>query len=366
MHSQIRQASAGICPICGMSLEPEAPSQGDTANPELVDFSRRFWVAAILSGPLLVLLMSADMFGTHLLSDTKLPWVQLLLTAPIVLWAGAPFFARGFASLVTRNLNMFTLISIGVGAAFLYSLVATIAPNVFPASVRMHGMVPVYYEAAGIVVTLVLLGQMLELRARAAAGKAIRALLNLAPKTARRIGKNGHEDEVPLCHIHFGDHLRIRPGEAVPVDGVLLEGQSWVEESMLTGEPLPVSKIKGSALTGGTINGTGSLVMEAKAVGSDTMLARIVHMVSEAQRSRAPIQTVADRVSGWFVPLVIVVALATFAVWLLVGPEPRLGHALLNFIAVLIIACPCALGLATPMSIMVGTGRGAQARASAS
>ena len=361
MHSQIRQPGPGNCPICGMALEPEAPSLDDRPNPELVDFTRRWWVSAALSLPLLVLTMGADMFGLRLVSPAASPWIQLALAAPIVLWAGAPFFIRGWASLKTRHLNMFTLIAIGVGAAFLYSLVATIAPGLFPPTFKMHGMVPVYYEAAGVVVALVLLGQVLELRARAATGKAIRALLNLAPKTARRIAADGTETEILLAEVMAGDRLRIRPGEAVPVDGVVIDGKSSVDESMLTGEPLPVAKLAASALTGGTVNGTGSLVMEAQAVGSDTMLARIVKMVAEAQRSRAPIQAVADRISGWFVPLVIGIAVATFIVWSLVGPEPRIGHALLNAIAVLIIACPCALGLATPMSIMVGTGRGAQA-----
>ncbi len=361
MHPQIRQQGPGTCPICGMALEPEAPSLDDAPNPELVDFTRRWWVSAVLSVPLLVLTMGADLLGLHLVSPAISQWIQLALAAPIVLWAGAPFFVRGWTSLKTHHLNMFTLISIGVGAAFLYSLVATLAPGIFPDTFKTHGMVPVYYEAAGVVVALVLLGQVLELRARASTGKAIRALLNLAPKTARRIAADGTETEVPLAEIVAGDRLRVRPGEAVPVDGVVIEGKSSVDESMLTGEPLPVAKLAASALTGGTVNGTGSLVMEAQAVGSDTMLARIVKMVAEAQRSRAPIQAVADRISGWFVPLVIVIAVATFIVWSLVGPEPRIGHALLNAIAVLIIACPCALGLATPMSIMVGTGRGAQA-----
>ena len=361
MHPQIRQAGPGTCPICGMALEPEAPSLDDKPNPELVDFTRRFWVSAVLAVPLLVLTMGADLAGLHPVSPAISPWLQLALAAPIVLWAGAPFFVRGWKSLETRQFNMFTLISIGVGAAFLYSLVATLAPGLFPSTFKMHGMVPVYYEAAGVVVALVLLGQVLELRARAATGKAIRALLNLAPKTARRVGADGTETDIPLAEVIVGDHLRIRPGEAVPVDGVVVDGRSTVDESMLTGEPLPVAKQATSTLTGGTVNGTGSLVMEAQAVGSDTMLARIVRMVAEAQRSRAPIQAVADRISGWFVPLVIVVAVVTFGVWSLVGPEPRIGHALLNAIAVLIIACPCALGLATPMSIMVGTGRGAQA-----
>ncbi|MEY4890104.1 MAG: hypothetical protein RIQ75_1234, partial [Pseudomonadota bacterium] len=308
------------------------------------------------------LTMGTEFLGFHLVDPAYSPWIQLALTAPIVLWAGWPFFTRGWRSIVTGKLNMFTLIAIGVGAAFLYSVVATFAPGLFPDTFRMHGgMVPVYYEAAGVVVALVLLGQVLELRARAATGKAIRALLNLAPKTARRINGDGTETEVPLADVQTGDHLRVRPGEAVPVDGVVIEGRSSVDESMLTGEPLPVAKEATSALTGGTVNGTGSLVMEAQVVGSDTMLARIVRMVAEAQRSRAPIQAVADRISGWFVPLVIAIAIASFAVWSLVGPEPRIGHALLNAIAVLIIACPCALGLATPMSIMVATGRGAHA-----
>ena len=361
MHAEIRRNGPGACPICGMALEPKAPSLGDAPNPELIDFTRRLRAAAALAVPLLVLTMGTDMLGLQVIDPGISPWVQLALAAPIVFWAGGPFFARGWTSIRTRRLNMFTLISIGVGAAFSYSLVATLAPNLFPSSFKMHGRVPVYYEAAGVVIALVLLGQVLELRARAATGKAIRALLNLAPKTARRIAPDGTETEVPRAEILVGDRLRIRPGEAVPVDGIVTDGKSSVDESMLTGEPLPVAKEKSSALTGGTINGTGSLVMEAHAVGSDTMLAQIVKMVTEAQRSRAPIQAVADRISGWFVPLVILIAAVTFVVWGLFGPEPRIGHALLNAIAVLIIACPCALGLATPMSIMVGTGRGAQA-----
>lgn len=362
MHHEIRQQGPGTCPICGMALEPEEPSLDDAPNPELVDFTKRWWVSAALAVPLLILTMGTEFLRLHLVDPAYSPWIQLALTAPIVLWAGWPFFTRGWTSIVTRKLNMFTLIAIGVGAAFLYSVVATFAPGLFPATFRMHGgMVPVYYEAAGVFVALVLLGQVLELRARAATGKAIRALLNLAPKTARRINADGTETEIPLSDVHTGDRLRVRPGEAVPVDGVVIEGRSSVDESMLTGEPLPVAKEATSALTGGTVNGTGSIVMEAQAVGSDTMLARIVRMVAEAQRSRAPIQAVADRISGWFVPLVIAIAILSFAVWSLVGPEPRIGHALLNAIAVLIIACPCALGLATPMSIMVATGRGAHA-----
>ncbi|CAN5675516.1 heavy metal translocating P-type ATPase [soil metagenome] len=362
MHPQIRQDGPGTCPICGMALEPEAPSLDDAPNPELVDFTRRLWVAGLLSVPLLVLSMGAEMLGLTLLPPAWSAWAQLALTAPIVLWAGLPFFERGWTSLRTHHLNMFTLIAIGVGAAFLYSLVATVAPGIFPMTFHAHGMgPPVYYDAAGIVVTLVLLGQVLELRARAATGKAIRALMKLAPKTARRIAADGSESEIELSEVHPGDRLRIRPGEAVPGDGVTIEGRSAVDESMLTGEPMPIEKSAGAALTGGTVNGTGSLVMEAQAVGTDTVLARIVRMVAEAQRSRAPIQAVADRVSGWFVPGVVLIAIVTFVVWSLIGPEPRFGHALLNAIAVLIIACPCALGLATPMSIMVAAGRGAHA-----
>jgi Cu+-exporting ATPase len=362
MHPQIRREGPGTCPICGMALEPEEPSLDDAPNPELVDFTRRLWVSGLLTIPLLAVSMGAEMLGIHLIDPMISAWVQLLLTAPIVLWGGLPFFERGWMSLRTRHYNMFTLIAIGVGAAFLYSLVATVAPSLFPSSFQQHGArVPVYYEAAGVVVTLVLLGQVLELRARAATGRAIRALLDLAPKTARRIRADGAEVEVSLADVTVGDRLRVRPGEAIPVDGVVVEGRSPVDESMLTGEPAPVLKEPEAPVTGGTVNGTGSLLIEAKAVGSDTMLARIVKMVAEAQRSRAPIQAVADRISGWFVPLVVAIAVATFVIWSLVGPEPRFGHALLNAIAVLIIACPCALGLATPMSIMVGTGRGAHA-----
>ena len=361
MHPQIREDGPGTCPICGMSLEPADPTLDTGPNPELTDFTRRVWVAGVLSVPLLAISMVAEMLGISFVPPTYSPWVQLALSAPIVLWAGAPFFQRGWTSIRTRNLNMFTLVSLGVGAAFAYSLVATIAPGVFPPSFRMHGVIPVYYEAAGVVVTLVLLGQVLELRARAATGRAIRALMDLAPKTARRLRTDGSEEDIPLSDVATGDRLRVRPGEALPVDGVVIDGRSSVDEAMLTGEPAPVLKEKDAVVTGGTINGTGSLVIEARAVGADTVLARIVTMVAEAQRSRAPIQAIADRVSGWFVPLVVGVAILTFIVWNLVGPEPRFGHALLNAIAVLIIACPCALGLATPMSIMVGTGRGARA-----
>ncbi len=362
MHPQIRREGPGTCPICGMALEPEEPSLDDAPSPELVDFTRRLWVAGVLTVPLLAVSMFAEMLMIHIVSPAISPWVQLALTAPIVLWAGGPFFFRGWTSVRTGHLNMFTLISIGVGAAFFYSVVATLAPGIFPATFRAQaGMVPVYYEAAGVVVTLVLLGQVLELRARAATGRAIRALLDLTPKTAHRVGRDGAEEDVSLSAVAAGDRLRVRPGEAIPVDGVVVEGRSSVDESMLTGEAAPVLKEMDATVTGGTVNGTSSLVMEARAVGADTMLARIVRMVADAQRSRAPIQAVADRVSGWFVPLVLLIAVVTFVVWSLVGPEPRMGHALLNAIAVLVIACPCALGLATPMSIMVGTGRGAQA-----
>ncbi|WP_084250143.1 heavy metal translocating P-type ATPase [Sphingomonas mali] len=360
MHPQIRRNGPGNCPICGMALEPEEPSLDNAPNPELVDFTRRTWVAGVLTVPLLAVSMVAELFNLHFLPMAWSPWVQLALTAPIVLWAGWPFFQRGWTSIASRHLNMFTLVSIGVGAAFAYSVVATVAPGLFPMTFRMNGMVPVYYEAAGVVVALVLFGQVLELRARAATGRAIRALLKLAPKTARRLTAVG-EEEVDLAEIVAGDRLTVRPGEAIPVDGVVMEGRSAVDEAMLTGEPAPVLKEGGAAVTAGTVNGTGALVIEARAVGAGTVLARIVRMVAEAQRSRAPIQAVADRVSGWFVPLVVAISVATFVIWNVVGPEPRFGHALLNAIAVLIIACPCALGLATPMSIMVGTGRGARA-----
>ncbi|MDF0490516.1 heavy metal translocating P-type ATPase [Sphingomonas sp. H39-1-10] len=362
MHPQIRRDGPGTCPICGMALEPEEPSLDDAPDAELVDFTRRLWVSGVLTLPLLAVSMGAEMIGIHIVDPMLSPWIQLVLTAPIVLWGGLPFFERGWASLRSRHYNMFTLITIGVGAAFLYSLVATLAPGLFPPSFREHGaMMPIYYEAAGVVVTLVLLGQVLELRARAATGRAIRALLGLAPKTAHRLDADGIEREVTLADITVGDRLRVRPGEAIPVDGVVIEGRSPVDESMLTGESAPVVKEAEAAVTGGTVNGTGSLVIEARAIGSDTVLARIVKMVGQAQRSRAPIQAVADRVSGWFVPLVVLIAFAAFVTWNLVGPEPRFGHALLNAIAVLVIACPCALGLATPMSIMVGAGRGARA-----
>ena len=360
MHPDIRQDVPGSCPICGMALEPLEPLLEEGPNPELMDMERRLWVSAALAVPLVVLTMGGEAFGTDLLPMHISVWVQLALATPVVLWSGWPFFERFWASLGSRHFNMFTLIGLGVGVAYLYSLVATTAPAAFPASLRtMGGLVPVYFEAAAVIVTLVLLGQVLELRARSATGNAIRALLGLAPKTARKIGVDGSENDIPLDEVHVGDLLRIRPGEKVPVDGEVIEGRSSVDESMISGEPVPVEKTRGDRIIGGTVNGTGGLVMRAERVGRDTMLSQIVRMVAAAQRSRAPIQALADKVSGWFVPAVVAVAIIAFVVWYLVGPEPRLSHALVNAVAVLIIACPCALGLATPMSIVVGTGRGA-------
>ena len=361
MHPQIRQDHPGNCPICGMALEPLEPTAEEQVNPELIDMSRRFWVSAALTLPLVVLAMGAEPFAWHFLPMRVSVWAQLVLATPVVLWGGWPFFDRFRASIKTRNLNMFTLIGMGVGVAYGYSLVGTLAPQLFPASLRtMGGFVPVYYEAAAVITTLVLLGQVLELRARAATGKAIRALLGLAPKMARRV-QGDTEEDIPLEHVHVGDLLRVRPGEKVPVDGAVVEGRSWIDESMITGEPVPVEKRQGEKVTGATVNGTGSLLMRAERVGRDTMLSQIVRMVAAAQRSRAPIQKLADQVSAWFVPSVIAVSLIAFVAWGLFGPAPPLSHAIVNAIAVLIIACPCALGLATPMSIMVGTGRGAQA-----
>ncbi len=362
MHPEIRQQGPGSCPICGMALEPLEPTLEEGPNPELVDMSRRFWLSAALSVPLLVLAMGAELFGWHWLPMETSVWVQLALATPVVLWGGWPFFERGWASLKSRNLNMFTLISLGVGVAYSYSVVATLGPDLFPPSFRtMGGMVPVYFEAAAVITTLVLLGQVLELRARSATGKAIRALLGLAPKTARVVREDGREEDIDLGHVHAGDLLRVRPGEKVPVDGVVVEGRSSVDESMISGEPVPVEKVPGEKVTGATVNGTGSLLMRAERVGKDTMLSQIVRMVADAQRSRAPIQALADKVSAWFVPSVVLIAVLAFGVWALFGPEPAMSFALVNAVAVLIIACPCALGLATPMSIMVGTGRGATA-----
>ena len=361
MHPQIRRDGPGSCPICGMALEPLEPAEEDGPNPELIDMSRRFWVSLALSAPLFILSMGSEALGLDLVPMQASVWVQLALATPVVLWGGWPFFERFWASLKSRHFNMFTLIGLGVGAAYGYSLVATFAPRLFPASLRtMDGMVPVYFEAAAVITTLVLLGQVLELRARAATGKAIRALLGLAPKTARRV-TDGREEDVPLDQVHVGDILRVQPGEKIPVDGVVVEGKSSVDESMITGEPVPVEKGADDKVTGATVNGTGSLMMRAERVGRDTMLSQIVRMVAAAQRSRAPIQALADKVSGWFVPRVVAVSAVAFIAWNIFGATAPLSHAIVNAIAVLIIACPCALGLATPMSIMVGTGRGAQA-----
>jgi P-type Cu+ transporter len=364
MHPEIVRDRPGSCPICGMALEPRVVSLEEEKNPELIDMTRRFWVSAALTLPLFLSGMSDLIPGNpvaRLLSPRVLLWTQLALATPVVVWGGLPFFQRGWASIVNRRLNMFTLIAIGTGAAYLYSVIATLAPDLLPHAVRGHGgMPPVYFEAAAVITTLVLMGQVLELRARSATSGAIRALLGLAPKTARRVNPDGSEADVPLADVQVGDLLRVRPGEKVPTDGEVVEGSSSVDESMVTGEPVPVEKIGGMRVIGGTVNGTGSLVMRAERVGQATLLAQIVRMVGEAQRSRAPIQRLADVVSSWFVPAVVLVALATAVVWGFFGPEPRLAHAVVNAVAVLIIACPCALGLATPMSIMVGTGRGAR------
>ncbi|MDR3509316.1 MAG: heavy metal translocating P-type ATPase [Caulobacteraceae bacterium] len=363
MHPQVRQMGPGACPICGMALEPAEVTAEAAPNHELADMSRRFWIALALTAPVFVLEMGGHLMGMAFPVGMRLSGlIQMGLSTPVVLWAGWPFFQRGWASLQTRNLNMFTLIALGTGSAYLYSLVATLAPELLPAALRsMDGSAPVYFEAAAVITVLVLLGQVLELRARDQTGGALRALLNLAPRTARRILEGGAEEEVALDQIQVGDRLRVRPGEKVPVDGSVLEGRSHLDESMVTGESMPVLREVGAAVIGGTLNQTGALVMRADKVGRDTLLARIVQMVSEAQRSRAPIQRLADRVSSWFVPAVIAAALIAFAIWALVGPQPRLAYALVAAVSVLIIACPCALGLATPMSIMVGVGRGAQA-----
>ena len=364
MHPEIVRPGPGACPICGMALEPRTATAQQEDNPELRDMTRRFWVSLALTVPLLAVAMGDMLPGMpiqRLLPAAWRPWLELILATPVVLWGGAPFFQRGWASIVHRSTNMFTLIAMGTGVAYLYSLVATIFPQIFPASFRDMGGTPeVYFEAAAAITTLVLLGQVLELRARSRTGAALRALLDLSPKVARVV-RDGREEDVPLEEVKPGDRLRVRPGEKIPVDGAVLEGTSGVDESMITGESIPVSKGPGSHVIGATVNGTGSLVMQAERVGGETLLAQIVRMVSQAQRSRAPIQRLADRVAGWFVPVVIAIAIITFAAWSLFGPEPRLAHALVNAVAVLIIACPCALGLATPIAIMVGTGRGAQA-----
>ncbi|MBI4166354.1 MAG: heavy metal translocating P-type ATPase [Acidobacteria bacterium] len=364
MHPEVAKAEPGACPICGMALEPRTVTLEEEKNPDLEDMTRRFWISAVLTLPVLLLAMSEMIPGQpvqHALPGWLFAGIQLGLTTPVVLWGGWPFFERGWRSIVTRRLNMFTLIAMGTGAAYSYSVVATLFPSLFPDSFRMHGQVAVYFEAAAVITTLVLLGQVLELRARSQTSGAIKALLGLAPKTARVVESDASERDVPLDQVHAGDRLRVRPGEKVPVDGVVIEGASSVDESMVTGEPIPAEKNAGDRVTGGTVNGTGSFLMRAERVGSDTLLAHIVRMVSEAQRSRAPIQRLADTVSAYFVPAVGGVAAITFVAWALWGPEPRLAHALVNAVAVLIIACPCALGLATPMSIMVGTGRGARA-----
>jgi Cu+-exporting ATPase len=363
MHPEVVQDEPGSCPICGMALEPRTVTL-EEKNPELDDMTRRFRWSAWIAVPILAFMISEFLPGRPLQAAMPhgwMNWIQLALATPIVLWGGWPFFVRGWASVVNRHLNMFTLIALGVGAAYVFSIFATLAPGVFPDSFRVMGEVAVYFEPAAVIVVLVLLGQVLELRARSRTSAAIRNLLGLAPKTARRIDADGSETDVPLDGVHIGDRLRVRPGEQVPVDGVVVDGATTIDESMVTGEPIPVEKTPDAAVTGGTVNGTGAFVMEARRVGSDTLLAQIVRMVSEAQRSRAPIQRLADTVSAWFVPIVIAVAVLTFFVWSQYGPEPRLAHALVNAVAVLIIACPCALGLATPMSIMVGTGRGAEA-----
>ncbi|MBP3985355.1 heavy metal translocating P-type ATPase [Pseudoxanthomonas helianthi] len=359
MHPQIRQEGPGTCPICGMALEPEMPSLEEEENPELKDFTRRFWWTL----PLSVVVFLLAMFGNRIASldmGTR-TWLELALSAPVVLWAGWPFFERCVQSIRNRSPNMWTLIGVGVAAAFGYSVVATVAPGIFPDSFREHGRVGVYFEAAAVIVSLTLLGQLLELRARSKTSAAIKALLGLAPKTARRINDRGDEEDVPLEHVHVGDRLRVRPGEKVPVDGIVLEGRSSLDESMLTGEPIPVEKTAGGQVIGATLNGTGSLVIRAEKIGSETVLAQIVQLVAQAQRSRAPMQRMADRVAFWFVLAVFAVALLTFFGWGLFGPEPSWTYAVLNAVSVLIIACPCALGLATPMSIMVATGRAAHA-----
>jgi len=364
MHPEIVRAAPGACPICGMALEPRTVTQ-DEQNPELIDMTRHFWMALALSIPILLLMIGDFLPGMpvqHLVGNRLVTWIEFALATPVVLWAGWPLFARGWASLINRSLNMFTLIAMGAGTAYLYSVIATIAPNIFPPSFRgSGGDVAIYFEPAAIIVTLVLLGQVLELRARSQTSSALRSLLGLAPKSARVLRDSGAEEDLPLDQVAIGFRLRVRPGESVPVDGVVVEGSSSVDESMITGEPIPVEKSAGARVTGGTVNGTGGFVMKAERIGGDTVLAHIVRLVGEAQRTRAPIQRIADVVASYFVPVVIGVAAITFALWAVYGPEPRFAHALVNAVAVLIIACPCALGLATPMSIMVGTGRGASA-----
>ena len=363
MHSEVRQEGPGNCPICGMALEPEIATTDDSPNLELIDMSRRLWIGLALTLPVFALEMGSHLFNLHQYITPKLStFIQMGLATPVVFWAGWPFFVRGWASIQSRNLNMFTLIALGTGIAWVYSVAATLFPAIFPPAFRSaDGAIAVYFEAAAVITVLVLLGQVLELKAREKTGGAIRALLDLAPKTARRIGENGTEEDMPLEHIAVGDLLRVRPGEKVPVDGIVTEGKSAVDESMVTGESMPLVKEKGAHVISATMNQTGSFIMKAERVGKDTMLSQIVHMVAEAQRSRAPIQKLADKMAGWFVPVVIGVAVLSFIVWAVYGPPPAYAYALISAVSVLIIACPCALGLATPMSIMVGMGRGAQA-----
>ncbi|MEZ5582585.1 MAG: copper-translocating P-type ATPase [Candidatus Competibacteraceae bacterium] len=363
MHPEILQDEPGSCPKCGMALESQTVTLEEEENPELKDMTRRFWISAVLTIPLVILAMGRHIPGVSfdwLGSPQTLNWLELLLATPVVLWGGWPFFERGWQSLVNRSLNMFTLIGLGVGVASLYSAIATLFPDIFPVSFRnTHGEVAVYFEAAAVIVTLILLGQVMELRARNQTGAAIKALLGLAPKTARRVNDDGSDEDVPLDQIRLGDRLRVRPGEKLPVDGIVLEGRSSVDESMVTGEPIPIEKNPGDQVIGATVNGTGSLIMEAQRVGTDTLLSQIVQMVAQAQRSRAPIQKLADLVAGYFVPTVVAVAVLTFIVWAIFGPAPAMAYAIINAVAVLIIACPCALGLATPMSVMTATGKGA-------
>ncbi|WP_410052042.1 heavy metal translocating P-type ATPase [Bradyrhizobium sp. SZCCHNRI3016] len=363
MHPEIRQVGPGTCPICGMALEPDVISLDDAPNPELADMTRRFWIGTLLAAPVVVLEMGGHLLGGHGFVDPMLSnWIQLALATPVVLWAGWPFFVRGWQSIQTRNLNMFTLIAMGTGVAYVYSVIATLAPQAFPPAFRGHGgAVAVYFEAASVITILVLLGQVLELRAREATSGAIKALLQLAPKTARRLDADGNDHEVEIAELAVGDRLRVRPGEKVPVDGMILEGRSSLDESLVTGESMPVTKAESERVIAGTLNQTGSFVMRADKVGRETLLSQIVQMVADAQRSRAPIQRLADQVAGWFVPMVIAAAIAAFVAWYAFGPEPRFAFGLVAAVSVLIIACPCALGLATPMSIMVGVGRGAQA-----